>query len=134
MGSEPGDRDPVAARRDEDHLGWAAGGSEDRTEPAALRPRSPRRRRSAGRGRPADLARGDADRRRGRPRGDDRPRWQRVPRADTPLDAAPAGGGQTLSGTALEVPPFSPATARRLTLDGASASAPSRARTPVEVV
>ena len=44
LGPGPGDRDPVAARRHEDHLGWSAGGAEDGQEPAALRPRATGRR------------------------------------------------------------------------------------------
>ena len=41
LGPGPGDRDPLAARRPEDHLGRSAADAEDREEPAALRPRAP---------------------------------------------------------------------------------------------
>ena len=44
LGPGPGDRDPLAARRSEDHLGRSAADAEDREEPAALRPRSACRR------------------------------------------------------------------------------------------
>ncbi len=44
LGPGPGDRDPLAARRSEDHLGRSATDAEDREEPAAFRPRSARRR------------------------------------------------------------------------------------------
>ena len=44
VGPGRGDRDPVAAGRPQDHLGWSAAGAEDREEPAAPRPRAAGRR------------------------------------------------------------------------------------------
>ena len=44
LGPGPRDRDPIAARRFEDHLGRSARAAEDREEPAALRPRPTYRR------------------------------------------------------------------------------------------
>jgi len=44
LGSRPGDRDSLAARRSEDHLGRSAADAEDREVPAAFRHRATRRR------------------------------------------------------------------------------------------
>ena len=44
LGPGPRDRDPLAARRSEDHVGRSATDAEDREEPAAFRPRSTCRR------------------------------------------------------------------------------------------
>jgi predicted enzyme related to lactoylglutathione lyase len=45
LGPGPGDRDPIAERRYEDHVGWSSGGAEDGHEQAVLRAGAPRRRR-----------------------------------------------------------------------------------------